>query len=154
MIIVFFLFSSRRRHTRCALVTGVQTCALPISAIALIATPAVAQTNERHYASVHFGGITATNPSTDPNLLFGIFPVLPSDQDLAEAGVALGLGTRYRAQADAPSDSETATPTVNVVFRSEEHTSELQSLMRISYAVFCLKKQKQKINTGNISYIQ
>src|SRR3546814_10335234 len=28
------------------------------------------------------------------------------------------------------------------VFRSEEHTSELQSLMRISYAVFCLKKKK------------
>src|SRR3546814_8628704 len=31
---MFFFFSSRRRHTRCALVTGVQTCALPISAIA------------------------------------------------------------------------------------------------------------------------
>src|SRR3546814_8241889 len=30
--------------------------------------------------------------------------------------------------------------------RSEEHTSELQSLMRISYAVFCLKKKKYKIN--------
>src|SRR3546814_16792619 len=30
---VFFFFSSRRRHTRCALVTGVQTCALPISAL-------------------------------------------------------------------------------------------------------------------------
>src|SRR3546814_7444508 len=30
--------------------------------------------------------------------------------------------------------------------RSEEHTSELQSLMRISYAVFCLKKKKHKIN--------
>src|SRR3546814_9346976 len=29
--------------------------------------------------------------------------------------------------------------------RSEEHTSELQSLMRISYAVFCLKQQKNKI---------
>src|SRR3546814_1077482 len=29
-IYCFFLFSSRRRHTRCALVTGVQTCALPI----------------------------------------------------------------------------------------------------------------------------
>src|SRR3546814_8513782 len=29
------------------------------------------------------------------------------------------------------------------LLRSEEHTSELQSLMRISYAVFCLKKQKQ-----------
>src|SRR3546814_10589157 len=30
-------------------------------------------------------------------------------------------------------------------FRSEEHTSELQSLMRISYAVFCLKKKKKNI---------
>src|SRR3546814_10451831 len=32
----------------------------------------------------------------------------------------------------------------NAVTRSEEHTSELQSLMRISYAVFCLKKNKKK----------
>src|SRR3546814_10176552 len=32
-------------------------------------------------------------------------------------------------------------------FRSEEHTFELQSLMRISYAVFCLKKKTQKNNT-------
>src|SRR3546814_12973986 len=31
---MFFFFSSRRRHTRCALVTGVQTCALPISSTA------------------------------------------------------------------------------------------------------------------------
>src|SRR3546814_1756272 len=31
--------------------------------------------------------------------------------------------------------------------RSEEHTSELQSLMRISYAVFCLKKKQQNIKT-------
>src|SRR3546814_2584682 len=33
--------------------------------------------------------------------------------------------------------------------RSEEHTSELQSLMRISYAVFCLKKKKPTIHTQN-----
>src|SRR3546814_7901318 len=32
----------------------------------------------------------------------------------------------------------------SVLYRSEEHTSELQSLMRISYAVFCLKKKKKK----------
>src|SRR3546814_1537576 len=32
-------------------------------------------------------------------------------------------------------------------FRSEEHTSELQSLMRISYAVFCLKKKKKQSHT-------
>src|SRR3546814_5244950 len=34
-LLSFFFFSSRRRHTRCALVTGVQTCALPISAFTL-----------------------------------------------------------------------------------------------------------------------
>src|SRR3546814_6208200 len=33
IICLLFLFSSRRRHTRCALVTGVQTCALPISGL-------------------------------------------------------------------------------------------------------------------------
>src|SRR3546814_6312830 len=49
---------------------------------------------------------------------------------------------------------------VQPAFRSEEHTSELQSLMRISYAVFCLKKKKktkeiqnhnmnQQVNTMN-----
>src|SRR3546814_4198512 len=35
-------------------------------------------------------------------------------------------------------------PTAVLVERSEEHTSELQSLMRISYAVFCLKKHKEQ----------
>src|SRR3546814_2564929 len=37
-----------------------------------------------------------------------------------------------------------APPGQHATVRSEEHTSELQSLMRISYAVFCLKKKKQK----------
>src|SRR3546814_1421036 len=39
-----------------------------------------------------------------------------------------------------------AEPAAGVARRSEEHTSELQSLMRLSYAVFCLKKKKQ-LNT-------
>src|SRR3546814_9996099 len=38
---------------------------------------------------------------------------------------------------------ERRTLSLNLVERSEEHTSELQSLMRISYAVFCLKKKKK-----------
>src|SRR3546814_3761788 len=42
------------------------------------------------------------------------------------------------ALARARSDADVAMPG----YRSEEHTSELQSLMRISYAVFCLKKKK------------
>src|SRR3546814_8311106 len=39
----------------------------------------------------------------------------------------------------------------NAIVRSEEHTSELQSLMRISYAVFCLKKKK-KIHKQSTNY--
>src|SRR3546814_5279499 len=39
-----------------------------------------------------------------------------------------------------------------MLFRSEEHTSELQSLMRISYAVFCLKKQKYIQQTKTLLY--
>src|SRR3546814_8366652 len=39
-------------------------------------------------------------------------------------------------------------------WRSEEHTSELQSLMRISYAVFCLKNKKTKQKTHEITSIQ
>src|SRR3546814_9230463 len=55
----------------------------------------------------------------------------------------LDLRERLEAQAQAPiwrghSDTETI-----LAGRSEEHTSELQSLMRISYAVFCLKKKKK-----------
>src|SRR3546814_1389910 len=46
-----------------------------------------------------------------------------------------------------PALADTSIPVVEAEFskRSEEHTSELQSLMRISYAVFCLKKQNKVI---------
>src|SRR3546814_6842504 len=54
------------------------------------------------------------------------------DRILAVAAVLAGLCKRH--------------PDVSR-FRSEEHTSELQSLMRISYAVFCLKKKKQRTTT-------
>src|SRR3546814_5052191 len=57
-------------------------------------------------------------------------------------------------QDDLAADRELIAEVVNVHahidtgdHRSEEHTSELQSLMRISYAVFCLKKKKQKNET-------
>src|SRR3546814_6856698 len=50
-----------------------------------------------------------------------------------------GLGIEFdRREVIAPFRAFAALP------RSEEHTSELQSLMRISYAVFCLKKKKTK----------
>src|SRR3546814_3398558 len=58
-----FFFSSRRRHTRCALVTGVQTCALPISAL-LAVVPSKADIQKgavlqpRPYAKVRNGSFT------------------------------------------------------------------------------------------------
>src|SRR3546814_3972038 len=55
----------------------------------------------------------------------------------ARAVVPVGDDTELQASAGAFGDDRER--------RSEEHTSELQSLMRISYAVFCLKKKKQKI---------
>src|SRR3546814_7710760 len=45
-----------------------------------------------------------------------------------------------------------AADVVDGVQRSEEHTSELQSLMRIAYAVFCLKKKKRGTSTGHRIY--
>src|SRR3546814_6839322 len=67
------------------------------------------------------------------------------------------LNGGVKAWADAGLAQDSAVPTVaassyqpvldkSLIARSEEHTSELQSLMRISYAVFCLK-QKKKLNT-------
>src|SRR3546814_3537373 len=50
---------------------------------------------------------------------------------------------------EAGADVGTRGDSITVDMRSEEHTSELQSLMRISYAVFCLKKNnKQTIQTN------
>src|SRR3546814_3814697 len=61
---------------------------------------------------------------------------------------ATSTGTVIAAASSATAPGATIwTPQAGVV-RSEEHTSELQSLMRISYAVFCLKNKKQ-IHTKN-----
>src|SRR3546814_8648910 len=54
----------------------------------------------------------------------------------------IGERTRERAVVLAPHDNRDGD--VRGIERSEEHTSELQSLMSISYAVFCLKKKKNK----------
>src|SRR3546814_7657481 len=56
--------------------------------------------------------------------------------------IYFGLGGDLREWKESASRAER----VYLQIRSEEHTSELQSLMRISYAVFCLKKKKNKDN--------
>src|SRR3546814_9365911 len=57
-------------------------------------------------------------------------------------GGAGGQGARFREAGG----SLLAAPALDLRTRSEEHTSELQSLMRISYAVFCLKKKTTRSN--------
>src|SRR3546814_1392236 len=112
-LLVFF-FSSRRRHTRCALVTGVQTCALPICTFC-----AAAAIGAKH------SGLTKPH----------LWRVLFVAGALAGLYTSIGSGSR---------GGWIALPVIVAVFiaayitqSSAEHTSELQSLMRISYAAFC-----------------
>src|SRR3546814_2121910 len=75
------------------------------------------------------------------------------DGDVAGHGLGLDPAVQAAAQVDAAADGlrfdvSGVQGQLQVAARSEEHTSELQSLMRISYAVFCLKK---KINTYHVT---
>src|SRR3546814_2711110 len=61
-----------------------------------------------------------------------------------EIGPEIGSDITLTDDGDLPLTEDTAQDDAMIRrHRSEEHTSELQSLMRISYAVFCLKKKKQ-----------
>src|SRR3546814_1365457 len=125
----YFFFSSRRRHTRCALVTGVQTCALPISFVYIgsIIAWALLSRDDRHRQAALIAA-TSQQPRFDRN----------GAGETHTAGVLSGNHV-WSGPAGVPPDSR------DLFRRSEEHTSELQSLMRISYAVFCLKKKKKQL---------
>src|SRR3546814_7005928 len=92
--------------------------------------------------------------STRTDTLFPYTTLFRSLQRHDPARIALGLGVddifadrreRVAIGGDARfADGE------KIATRSEEHTSELQSLMRISYAVFCLKKKKIKAKQQHI----
>src|SRR3546814_10789951 len=65
--------------------------------------------------------------------------------DQAMPGVDLIFDRRRRRRKRREAeDNQRSAPASSLCSRSEEHTSELQSLMRISYAVFCLKKNKNR----------
>src|SRR3546814_3160309 len=70
------------------------------------------------------------------------FQRTPSLADLEHVAGAVDIGPRDRSLFLVHPHPESIAENVKIVLRSEEHTSELQSLMRISYAVFCLKKKK------------
>src|SRR3546814_7974487 len=179
----FFFFSSRRRHTRCALVTGVQTCALPISAarkdfidpflkalgwdvdherehnpyeqevkvergVSVGQARAQKRADYAFYLKPNFRDVrffvVAKKPSVDldrsvdahfQTLRYGYSANTPLAVLTAFEQIRV-LDCRLRPHPDIALDQ------VYKAWRSEEHTSELQSLMRISYAVFCLQKKK------------
>src|SRR3546814_2944522 len=142
-----FCYSSRILHTRSALVTGVQTCALPIWTYRLGCR----------------GG------SKSPVFSSAMIHVMPSSRHVLRASLSFPVGrwserhhygARHRSCivgrgsglcrfAETPTLGCESSRTVSWMrrcLRSEEHPSELQSLMRISYAVFCLKKKKKRRN--------
>src|SRR3546814_2359682 len=130
-----FVFSSRRRHTRCALLTGVQTCALPIFKLE----------SDRDFNGQDHGSSGPIPITRIPRNRWGGLSRavekeleargLPVQEDLNAVQVD-GVGP-------IPLNISPATRVSSargyLTPRSEEHTSELQSLMRSSYAVFCLK---------------
>src|SRR3546814_971649 len=125
MLFLFFFCSSRRRHTRGALVTGVQTCALPI------------------YDGDAVGALDRRQPLRDHQRGAALHELVERRLDHA-----LGFGIERRSRFVKDQDRRVLQQCAcnrEALTRSEEHTSELQSLMRISYAVFCLKK---KTNTN------
>src|SRR3546814_471613 len=210
---MFFCFSSRRRHTSCALVTGVQTCALPISYSEVV--DAIRRANQETGGSVvemggadymvrasgylgslndfrsvplktAAGGIPVTlgdvaTVQLGPDIRRGVAE-LNGQGEVAGGVIVMRSGKNARAtiaavKAKLAQLEPSLPPGVEIVptydrsqlidravdnltgklveefivvalvcalflWRSEEHTSELQSLMRISYAVFCLKKKK------------
>src|SRR3546814_2915568 len=128
----FFFFSSRRRHTRCALVTGVQTCALPIWArqglagvlrlgVIPAAMPSLSFLTDR---------FCAANPASTIEI-----------RSLSSRAIAQGLdafeldgGLTYLENEPIAHVRRVPLYHERYKLRSEEHTSELQSLMRITYA--------------------
>src|SRR3546814_1828035 len=140
----FFVFSSSRRLTSCALVTGVQTCARPISgrtgwggvpweSARTVATPSRPPPAFAGGGALHRAGATLNcyrvRPPAAPDRLG------PQEHPRIRPGPA---ARRTRRTAPARRAHAPAHARRDGRPRSEEHTSELQSLMRNSYAVFCL----------------
>src|SRR3546814_3633128 len=118
------------------------------SAVLVVSEQALKDHGLTPRARIHHVSVTAGDP-----VIMLEEPLFATERALKKAGMTIGDIDAYEVnEAFAPvpiawlkylgADPER----INVHGRSEEHTSELQSLMRISYAVFCLKKnilQKQ-----------
>src|SRR3546814_6772947 len=135
---VFFFFSSIRRHTRCAFVTVVQTCALPIF-LTVTEKGYGKRSSAYEYRVTSRGGSGIINIETTVKNgnVAAAFPVEHDDQIM----LVTDGGQVIRCPVDDIRIAGRNTQGVIIfklgdgekVARSEEHTSELQSLMRLSY---------------------
>src|SRR3546814_2454495 len=140
-ILFLFFFSSIRRHTRCALVTGVQTCALPILG--------PVEPFRQHEPGAIIDRNAAGRLSFE-RAAMGV--AVHGEADIVEPVDGFGQPGGTQEWEDL---RRLSLHGIEHRRRAEEHTSELQSLMRISYAVFCLQKKKQeKPNNKNQSQIE
>src|SRR3546814_4962484 len=124
---IWLIFSSRIRHTSCALGTGVQTCALPISGLRQLP----AQFVKHLIGGTNAARLHVLKPACNRLVQY------PAQQLVAQIAVRLHLD-------EVLDDREHRLGRINE--KIGRAPSELQSLMRISYAVFCLKKKKKNNN--------
>src|SRR3546814_554715 len=170
MLFYCLFFSSRRLHTRCALVTGVQTCALPIYrfylhailrrldfsvAIAGFVSLLLVPDRCARRPAILAGDRSCSISGSDRRRILAArgccaqrsarrsppgSPIPPSSKSCSTPTDAFGSIGSVKAWPTRANDCRLRTASASSVWsptmsRSEEHTSELQSLMRISYAV-------------------
>src|SRR3546814_2854138 len=135
-----FCFSSRRRHTICALVTGVQTCALPI--LPFSRHPDLLMVEARGVAMTAFDEMDTGLAGAGPAGTSAVRPPYQAYKRWLDT-IPADLLARRRLEADLLFRRLGITFAVygegghtERLIRSEEQTSELQSLMRNTYAVF------------------
>src|SRR3546814_3066921 len=138
LVVVFFFCSSRRRHTRCALVTGVQTCALPIFTllaltlvIGILVDDAIVEVEniekrieagQTPYRAALIGadsiGLAVLATTATIIAVFAPVSVMPGQagQFFREFGLTVAVAVLF------------SLVVARLLTRSEEHTSELQSL--------------------------
>src|SRR3546814_3937882 len=138
-----FFFTSRRRHTRCALVTGVQTCALPICAPARAAAPRrVALGTLRRRGRAHRPH--RQGPRARRRLAGTRTPAAGGRRREGAAAGGAGVGGNGLGRGEVQLQAywlPFCPLRRHFRSRSEEQTSELLSLRRISYAGCRMKKK-------------
>src|SRR3546814_1471192 len=133
-----FCVASRRRHTIFALVTGVQTCALPIFPVGN------SLSNNARRTKRILAGVLAGSMALSVSPLLGFTGVASAADDLPPLADPIGTGNYCEDMPEEEPFTDVADDDNGIDERSEEHKSELQSLMRTSYAVFCLKNKTTK----------